>query len=355
MKIVGVLFCIILLIACSKEPEYRVSVVCAGDIMQHDEQIRAAFDASSGRYDYTDSFLYISERLKQADIAIGNLELTFSGEPYKGYPHFSAPDELAAALKRAGFNYLVTANNHSLDYGEKGLLRTIAILDNAQIANTGTFASIEERDQRHPLIIEKNGICIALLSFTHFINGLSEKNTKSVNYTIREFIKMSISKAREKKADCIIAYIHWGEEYHTLPSTYQKMLAMYCLEEGIDVVVGTHPHVLQPIVLYDSNGEKALVAYSLGNFISAQRTPPRDGGGLLCFDIVKYKGKVHIENERCELVWVHTPKVDGKVHYEVLPVELFVDDKGHLSEYNHTRLKKFTRQSIDILAQQVNE
>ncbi len=353
MKIVILLCCVALIVACSKEPEYRVSVVCAGDIMQHDEQIHAAYDDIHDRYDYSGSFHRITDRLQSADITIGNLECTFSGKPYKGYPRFSAPDELADALQRAGFTILVTANNHSYDYGEQGLVRTISVLNTAKIAHTGTFVSADDRNERHPLIVEKNSIRIAIMSFTHFLNGTSKKYTNSINYTIREFIKKSIIDAKEKRSDFIIAYIHWGDEYHTEPNTYQKMLATFCVQEGINVVVGVHPHVLQPVVAYEVGGEKSLVAYSLGNFISAQRMPPRDGGGLLCFDIVKHKGKVRIENERCELVWVDTPKVDGKMQYEVLPVELFLDDKGHLSEYNHTKLKKFSKQATDILAQKV--
>src|SRR5688500_14521852 len=150
----------------------RLSLVFLGDIMQHDSQIADAYDVSSGVYDYTPCFQYIKPYIEAVDLAIGNLEVTLAGKPYKGYPQFSAPDELLVAMKNIGVDVLVTANNHCVDRGRAGLERTIAMLDSFGIQHTGTFRSQAEKNKVHPLIVERRGFKLALLNYTYGTNGL---------------------------------------------------------------------------------------------------------------------------------------------------------------------------------------
>src|SRR5690606_1749038 len=155
----------------------RLSMVFLGDIMQHDSQIADAWDAERGVYDYRPCFQYIKRYTQSADLAVGNLEVTLAGKPYKGYPQFSAPDELLVALKDIGMDVIVTANNHSVDRGKGGLERTIALLDSFGIAHTGTFRNPAEKERDYPLIVEKEGFRIALLTYTYGTNGLPVRSS----------------------------------------------------------------------------------------------------------------------------------------------------------------------------------
>jgi poly-gamma-glutamate capsule biosynthesis protein CapA/YwtB (metallophosphatase superfamily) len=159
----------------------RLSLLFAGDIMQHDSQIAAAYDPLTKKHDYNPCFQYIAPLIQSADIAIGNLELTLAGPPYKGYPQFSAPDALAETLKAAGFDALVTANNHCVDRGRKGIERTIDVLDTLHIPHTGTFKDSTTRSKAYPLIIEKKGFRLSLLNYTYGTNGIPVPQPSIVN------------------------------------------------------------------------------------------------------------------------------------------------------------------------------
>ncbi len=158
-----------------------VTIVFAGDIMGHDTQIEGALDSISGTYNYKPTFQYISNYITDADIAVANLEVTLAGPPYSGYPQFSSPDELAEEIKEAGFDILVTANNHALDRGEAGLKRTLDMLDSLGFYRAGTYRDSIEQASIHPLIIEKNSIRIALLNYTYGTNGLKIKPPLRIN------------------------------------------------------------------------------------------------------------------------------------------------------------------------------
>ncbi len=159
----------------------RLKLVFTGDIMGHDTQIASALATGKSGYDYQPCFQYLAPYLQDADLVIGNLEVTLAGPPYKGYPQFSSPDELADALKTAGFHILVTANNHALDRGRSGLERTLGQLDARGILHTGTFTDDRSRSLTYPLVVEKNGIRIALLNYTYGTNGLKVKPPSIVN------------------------------------------------------------------------------------------------------------------------------------------------------------------------------
>lgn len=255
--------------------------------MQHQAQINAA-RTPDGKYDYSPCFSLVKEQISRADIAVGNLEVTLGGEPYRGYPAFSAPDEYLQAIKDAGFDVLLTANNHCLDRGKEGLERTIAQMDSLSIPHAGTYRNMEERRQRYPLFIRKKGFCIAILNYTYGTNGLKAASPNIVNYIDKETILEDIRSARAVQPDAIIACMHWGEEYHSLPDRGQRELADWLLEQGVTHIIGAHPHVIQPMELREAGNRQHVVVYSLGNFISNMSAANTDGGLIFTLELEKY-------------------------------------------------------------------
>ena len=257
----------------------RLSLLFIGDIMQHDSQLAAAYDTVTENYDYASCFQYVKPYLDSADLTIGNLEVTLAGTPYKGYPMFSAPDELVKTLKDVGVDILVTANNHCVDRGRRGLERTIMMLDSFNISHTGTFSDTVNRMNDYPLMVHQNGFVLSILNYTYGTNGMPVEKPNMVNLIDTIVIKKDLEKAREFNPDAIVVFMHWGSEYQDLPTKFQKNLADFCFLHGAKLVIGSHPHVLQPVEWRKDNDQ--LVAYSLGNFVSGQRKRYTDGGLML--------------------------------------------------------------------------
>ncbi len=222
-------------------------IVFAGDIMGHDSQIEAARIDDTDSYDYTDCFKHLKPYLQDADISVGNLEVTHGGPPHKGYPQFSSPDELTDALLESGFNVMVNANNHALDRGKEGFERTQKVLDEKGMILTGSFLSPGTRELTYPLILEKNGILLALLNYTYGTNGLVVDTPNIVNYLDTLKIRQDIQKAKLVEPDFIIACVHWGKEYEREENSTQQSLAEILFDQGVDAIIGSHPHVVQPI------------------------------------------------------------------------------------------------------------
>jgi poly-gamma-glutamate capsule biosynthesis protein CapA/YwtB (metallophosphatase superfamily) len=300
----------------------RLSLIFLGDIMQHGSQISDAYDPVLKRYDYNPCFQYVKPYTETADLAIGNFELTLAGPPYKGYPQFSAPDVLLGAMKYMGIDVLVTANNHCVDRGRQGLERTIEQLDSAGILHTGTFADEVERLNLNPLLIEKSGFRIALLNYTFSTNGLPVYKPNIVNMIDKELIRKDMLRARELMPDAIVVFTHWGIEYQSLPSEWQKDIANFCFAQGAMIVIGAHPHVVQPM---EWNKQKnQLIAYSLGNFVSGQRKRYTDGGAMVRVELEKVKLASNvtvtgIDTAGYILQWVHKKPGAGRNYY-ILPV-----------------------------------
>lgn len=300
----------------------RLSLLFLGDIMQHDSQIADAYNSNTGTYNYTPCFQYIEPYIQGVDLAIGNLEVTLAGKPYKGYPQFSAPDELATALKDIGMDVLVTANNHCVDRGRQGLERTIDLLDRLSIGHTGTFKSQTERQKTYPLILEQAGFRIALLNYTYGTNGMPVIKPNIVNMLDTAVMRKDLIKAKNSNADVVIVFTHWGAEYQRLPSKREKEITEWCFKRGADIVVGSHPHVVQPMEWRKQ--ENQLVAYSLGNFVSGQRKRYTDGGAMLRMELEKIKfgdgsSHTHIDTAGYILEWVYRTN-DAEKNYYVLPV-----------------------------------
>ncbi len=307
----------------------HLSLLFLGDIMQHDSQIKSAYNtkATAYTYDYAPCFQFVKPYIEAVDLAIGNLELTLAGPPYKGYPQFSAPDELAIALKDIGMDVLVTANNHCVDRGKKGLDRTIEMLDSLKILHTGTFRDTVERLNDYPLIIEKNGFTLALLNYTYGTNGIPVTKPNVVNLIDTAQIRKDIVKAKEAIPDFIIVFTHWGQEYQSQPSAQQRMITEFCFTNGVQLVIGSHPHVLQPMEWRKEKNQ--LVTYSLGNFVSGQRDRYKDGGAMLQVSftmIIKDSvATTQIDSAGYILEWVYRT-ADVNKDYYIMPVSSFESD-----------------------------
>jgi poly-gamma-glutamate synthesis protein (capsule biosynthesis protein) len=300
----------------------KLTLLFAGDAMQHQSQINSAF--RNGKYDYSSCFQYIKDEVSAADLAVVNLEVTLAGKPYKGYPQFSAPDEYARALKEAGFDLFLNANNHIADRGNAGILRTLSALDSMEILHTGVFRDMEDRRQNYPLLIEKEGICLAFLNCTYGTNGIKVSPPVCVNYIDKVQIKEDIQKAKDLNVDLIIATMHWGVEYQLKQNKEQKALADFLIEEGVDLIIGAHPHVIQPSqAITDSTGQITnVIIYSLGNLVSGMIAPNTEGGQMVKVTLEKINGKMYIQSAGYTLLYRHKTKGGKKTEYTVIPVGL---------------------------------
>ena len=286
------LLCLLIAVAIPASPQVsscKVSLYFAGDIMLHKDQLNAAHQ-KDGTYNYSGCFTLVTPEIKAADIAVCNFETTLGGAPYSGYPNFCSPDELAAAVRDAGFDIFLTANNHCLDRRNRGLIRTLDVLDSLGITHLGTYRNLAERDSLYPFITEHDGIRIALLNYTYDTNGIPVAPPCIVNYIDTAIIRADITRARELKADCIIACMHWGAEYMTKPDNSQKHLEDWLYAHGVDHIIGGHPHVIQPVrTLPDYRGRASehLTVWSLGNYISNMSAPRTDHGLAITLHLLK--------------------------------------------------------------------
>ncbi|MGD0753422.1 MAG: CapA family protein [Bacteroidales bacterium] len=333
-------------------PGDKISLLFIGDIMGHDEQIWSAENRETHLYNYDDVFKYIKPVIADADIAIANFEVTLAGPPYIGYPQFSSPADLAVACKNAGIDYLVTANNHAADRGKKGIISTINKLDSIGIPHTGTFLNSSSRDSLTPMMIHRNGTSIALLNYTFSTNGIIVPEPVVVNMIDKESITKDVKKAKDKKADIIILFLHWGTEYDTIPSKSQTDLAEYFQSIGVDMIIGSHPHVLQKMARIRNNvtGNDDVIVYSLGNFVSNQRKPKTDGGSMVRVEITKNNDKYSISNAGYYLTWVYTPIEKYRKKFFILPCSEF-ENKPDFFDKNDAffLMKKFISDSRKLL------
>lgn len=242
-----------------------LSVFIIGDVIMHDNLIPR---------DHRPFFKNIATAMKDADIAIANMEMTLAGKPYTGYPAFSAPDYIAEYMAGdCGVDVFLAANNHVTDKGKKGLLRTLEIYDGLRdslgLRTAGISRNMDELMGSHPLILEKKGLKLAFINGTYGTNGGVGAEWPKINRLNRNDLHQAFQRAKEGGADFIIALPHWGEEYRLKHSKSQQELAEWMVDEGADVIVGGHPHVVQ-----DTTHIKGVpVIYSLGNAISNQSFP----------------------------------------------------------------------------------
>ena len=322
---------------------------CVGDLMCHGGQLDDA--RTNNGYDFTHMFTAITPYTSFADLTLGNFETVTAGSEKKftGYPTFNTPVEYAVAIKGAGFDVLTTANNHCLDRGFFGIEKTIEELNNLKIYQTGTFANESESD--NILIVNVKGLKLAILAYTYGTNGISAPSGKSwsVNYISSSKMKSDVEAAKKLGADKIIACVHWGEEYQRTPNAKQKSTAAELFGYGVDIIFGSHPHVIQPMetkTIVDENGKskKVFIIWSMGNFLSNQRKRYTDSGVIINLCLVKNlkSGETTISN----IDFVPT-YVSDKNGFSILPVYesiKAIEDKDTkspcYSPSNYSRLKE---------------
>lgn len=322
--------------------EHQVTLIFGGDLMQHEPQIKAARTAN-GTYDYSDVFDYMAPEIQRADIAIANFEVTLGGPPYKGYPQFCAPDEYLKAAIDCGFDVLTTCNNHSVDTYARGINRTIQMMDSLGVKHLGTYRNAAEREALYPFIIEHDSIRICLLNYTYGTNGIRVPAPCVVNLIDTTVIARDIAKAKSMNPDVIICMPHWGDEYVLLPNKGQRDLADWLFAHGVDHIIGGHPHVVEPIEVREQNGEKHLLAYSLGNFVSNQSRPNTDGGTMVRMTLTKRDGHTTLTDCGYNLYWVSRPVTSGRRQYRVLPAGFPADSLNATERAKRDTYLKNTR------------
>ena len=343
--------------------EHHLSLLFAGDLMQHGPQIKAALQ-SDGTYNYDECFAGIKNEIERADVAIGNLEVTLGGKPYAGYPQFRAPDEYLRACIDAGFDILLTANNHCLDSRRAGLERTIMMMDSQHVPHLGTYVNQEERDKAYPFLFEKNGLRIVLLNFTYGTNGIAVQEPNVVCLMDTTEIRADIEKAKAMQPDAIIALPHWGIEYQQLPSPQQREMANWLIANGVDHVIGGHPHVAQPLELSEDSCH--LIAWSMGNVVSNQSKPNTYGGYLVRMELTKripehavgdsIAAEVKLSDCGYALYWVSRPNDNGFKHnYRVLPIDIPDSTLTGMEQKNRYAIRASMRRLMERHAKGVSE
>ena len=304
-----------------------ITISVVGDIMCHSPQFKFAQE-SPDSFDFKPVFREVKKYLSSSDLTIGNLETTISGKEsrYSGYPLFNSPSEYLESLKDAGFDILLTANNHSFDRGEKGVLKTIEMIKNNGMESIGSYHSKHDRDSIR--VIDIKGIKIAILSYTYGLNGnyIAKNERLLVNVIDTTVMKQDILSARNKYADVILIYFHFGNEYQRKPNLFQKEIVERAIDYGADLIIGSHPHVIQPVEYFSSNRNKignGFIAYSLGNFISNQRWRYSDAGVILNITITKniLTQDVKLSNVSIIPTWVFKGKVENKDQFVILPTD----------------------------------
>lgn len=344
------------------EPEHVVSTVtigAMGDLLMHKPifddltEYNAAVQQPDGSYDFTSVFQYLSEYTSALDYAVANLETTLCGEdngyPYDGYPLFNCPDELVDGVKAAGFDMLLTGNNHSYDTRLVGYLRTLDVVRGMGLETLGTYIS---EDETKWTIVDIHGIKIGMLCYT-WASHITEDGRPSLNgnqaiekaglcnYFVSNDLQAFYSEVEQHirdmeaaGAEATIMFIHWGQEYILAPNTEQQKIAQGLCDLGIDVIIGGHPHVVQPVELLESSldpNHKTVCLYSTGNAVSNQRlgtisaikTAHTEDGILFTVTFEKYSdGTVYLADAAAIPTWVNRyTNEKGKTEYNILPLD----------------------------------
>ena len=343
--------------------------------MLHHVQISHAYNREDDTYSFTSCYEQIKPYLQDADYTIGNLETPLAGRNpgpivlYNEFPRFNAPDEYAEALKEAGFDFVSTANNHANDMHEAGILRTIETLDAVGLEHAGTYATREE--QERVFIKEINNIRFAFLAFSNSTNGVPLTSGKPylVNIINEERMRLKIEQARQEGAEVVVVLPHMGDEYIGYPSEQHIRIARNLCRNGADIVMISHPHVLQPTEVFeiedeDGNVRTCFIAYSMGNFISGMDWRPCDASAIFYLDFEKIEdgqgGSVRLTRASYAPTWVQITDENGDTRIRVLPVSdtlmaIEANEETGLSARGIARLREAHRETaIKLLGVEVS-
>jgi len=314
-----------------EQPEVKsttFTLTALGDILCHNTQYWDAYNSSTDEYDFSYVFDDIKSYTSASDITIANLETSFAGKDvgYSNYPTFNSPDSLATALKGIGIDIISTAGNHALDKGFSGLCRTIDVLDTNGIEHLGTYKT--EEDQKKLLFKNIKGLNVAFINYTYGTNGIPVPSGKDfcVNIIDKNLMKKQIEQAKNKGADVIIACMHWGTEYQTTPNDEQEELSDFLFKNGVDIIIGNHPHVLEPmekrnVTLDDGTTKECFVIYALGNFTADQREIITRDSIILNLTITNTDGKVSIDKATYIPIYMYKNTNASSKKFKVLDIE----------------------------------
>lgn len=347
-----------------QETDTTFTLTAIGDVMCHNTQYMDAYDSNTGTYDFSYVFDNISSYTKTADICIGNLETSFAGEDrgYSNYPTFNSPDSLADSLKRIGVDVLSTAGNHALDMGFSGLSRTIDVLDKADISHLGTYKTQEDQDK--VLIKYVKGVKIAFINYTYGTNGISVPSDKKfcINLIDKDLIKKHIETAKNQNADIIVACMHWGTEYQTKQNSEQEELADFLFQNGVNVIIGNHPHVIQPmekrtVTLEDGSTRDGFVAYALGNFICDQNAVNTRDSIILNLKITKHTdGSITIDNYDYVPIYMYKDSSVSKHKMKILDINKTIYNYEHnLDDSITEKIYNLMKTELDRITKILND
>lgn len=341
-----------------EEEAVSLHIVAVGDVMIHQPQIAAQYQGETGTYSFDNNFAYLRPYVEQADLALCNLETTFAGGKYTGYPTFNSPESLADGLKTAGFDVAITSNNHILDRGVSGMKRTLDICRSAGLSTAGT----QLEGEKNYLVTKVNNVNIGIVAYTYETPSPADKVAINSSYVPEEAvplfntfdydtlaedleeIQQTIQAARADGAELIICYFHWGEEYQRSPNDYQLHMARQAVKFGADVIFASHPHVLQGVEMLEDEitGKKVPVFYSMGNFISNQRAETLDNRyteqGMLADVRLEYmKSTQQIVGIRMGVLptWVDKYRSGGKDIYTIIPLDGDLENNAVLKASGH--------------------
>lgn len=309
-------------------PDTTITMSIIGDIMCHNTQYMDAYSEATKSYDFSYVFENIKDYTLNADITVGNLETTFAGKArgYSSYPTFNTPEILGQNLKDIGLDVLCTANNHSLDKGYNGLVSTIDELDKLGLDHTGTYSS--EESSKNYLIKDVNGIKIGFLAYTYGTNGIPVPSGKNycINLISDNKILSDLTALKSLNPDVIAVFMHWGQEYVQKPVAEQERLANLLFENGTDIIIGSHPHVLEKmekrsITLPDGKTKDGFVIYSLGNFISGQVKEYTKQSIILNLKLTKHGEDSSITIDEATYTPIYMYKGTSGKKYKLLDIE----------------------------------
>lgn len=314
------------------------NLVATGDILCHNTQYFDAYDSSTGTYDFNYVFDDVVKYIEPADIAISSLETSFAGSDigYSNYPRFNSPDSLITAIKNIGVDVISTAGNHCLDYGFSGLSRTIDVLDSNGLSHLGTYKSQEE--QSKILYKDIDGVKIAFLNYTYGTNGIPVPSGKDfcVNLIDKDLMSYQINLAKDENADVIIACMHWGTEYSTVQNSEQEELADFLFKSGVDIIIGNHPHVAEPmekrsVTLEDGTVKDCFVIYALGNFTADQNYANTRSSVILNLDLTFEDDVLNINSATYTPIYIYE---NPNVRYHKFKL---IDMEDAISKYESSK------------------
>lgn len=361
----------------AEKEDTTISVLGAGDVLMHMEQVYSGYDSKTNTYNYDNFFAYVKDYISTSDLAICNSETTYlgNGHNFSGYPKFNSPKEILDSIKNAGFDMACSSHNHINDMGDKGIESTAKLIKEAGLDLLGVKNDVKDKNY---IVKDIKGIKIGITNYTYstidkngyrYINGLplSKEMEPKINLFSDSNIENDINNMKstydnmlKDGADFTIFYIHWGNEYQLQPSAQQEKLANMLNSIGVNVIFGSHPHVVQPIrrIKNDTTGNETLVCYSLGNFVSNQRfetmgnLKSEDGLMVKLFITKDSNNKVKLTSYETEPTWVYKyVNASGKTVYNILPTNKILEsnDIEGLSEDVFNRVKNSNKSTNEII------